>query len=68
MIKTYTLNEVDCPNCAAKLETAVSKVEGVNKATVNFFAQKLIVDVTDESVLENVLAVCKKVEPDCEVK
>ena len=41
MKKTYSI-EVDCPNCAAKIEAAVNKLDGVNKATVNFLTQKLI--------------------------
>ena len=71
MKKTYLLDEIDCANCAAKLETAIKKVEGVNSATVNFFAQKLIVDIDDDkfdSVMEQVFKVCKKMEPDCEIK
>lgn len=71
MRKTYTLDEIDCANCAAKLESAINKVSGVNKATVNFFAQKLIVDIDDDkfdNVIKEVFAVCKKMEPDCEIK
>ena len=68
MKKTFILDEIDCANCAAKLEAAINKVEGVNRATVNFFAQKLILDVESEAVIDDVLAVCKKMEPDCEIK
>lgn len=71
MKKTYLLDEIDCPNCAAKLENAIKKVEGVENATVNFFAQKLIVEAQDsqfDAVMEKVLKVIKKMEPDCEVK
>lgn len=71
MKKTYLLDEIDCANCAAKLETAINKVEGVNSAAVNFFAQKLIIDINDDkfdTVMAEVLKVCKKMEPDCEIK
>lgn len=71
MKKTYLLDEIDCANCAAKLEAAIKKVEGVNTAAVNFFAQKLIVDIDDQkfdTVIKEVFAVCKKMEPDCEIK
>lgn len=70
MTKTYKLRDLDCANCAAKLERAVSKLDGVKSATVNFFAQKLTVEVPDENadeVLAAVLKTCKKVEPDMTV-
>lgn len=41
MKKTYVLDEIDCANCASKLENAISKIDGVNSASINFFAQKL---------------------------
>ena len=61
---------VDCANCAAKVETAVKKIDGVNDATVNFMAQKLVRDADDarlDEILKEVQAVAKKVEPDCEL-
>jgi len=61
---------VDCANCAAKVEAAVKKIDGVNDATVNFMAQKLVLDVDDarfDEILKEVEAVAKKVEPDCEL-
>ena len=68
MKKTYLLDEIDCPNCAAKLEDAVSKIQGVKAAAVNFFAQKLIVEADDEKVFEAAVATVRKMFPDCEVK
>ena len=70
MTKTYKLRDLDCANCAAKLERAVSKLDGVKSASVNFFAQKLTVEVPDENadvVLASVLKTSKKVEPDMTV-
>ena len=61
---------VDCANCAAKVEAAVKKIDGVNDATVNFMAQKLVLDADDarfDQILKEVEAVAKKVEPDCEL-
>ena len=60
---------VDCANCAAKVEAAVKKIDGVNDATVNFMAQKLVLDADDarfDEILKEVEAVAKQVEPDCE--
>ncbi len=59
--------EVDCANCAAKLEEAIKKVEGVEEASVNFLTQKLTLVAADEkfdSILQEVIKVAKKVEPD----
>ena len=69
MKKRYKF-EVDCANCAAKVEEAVKKIDGVNDATVNFIAQKLVLDADDarfDEILQEVIAVAKKVEPDCEL-
>ena len=60
----------DGANCAAKVEAAVKKIDGVNDATVNFMAQKLVLDADDarfDEILKEVEAVAKKVEPDCEL-
>lgn len=67
MKKTYKLNEIDCANCAAKLEKKISAIKGVNEANVNFITQRLIVEVESESVLDEVKAVCKRFEPDMEI-
>ena len=59
--------EVDCANCAAKLEEAIKKVEGVEDANVNFLTQKLTLTAPDDrfsAVLEEVIRAAKKVEPD----
>lgn len=70
MKKTYKI-EVDCANCANLMEDAARKTNGVQNATVNFMTQKMIVEFADEQepqeVMENFLAACKKVEPDCEI-
>lgn len=70
MKKTFNLDEICCANCAAKLETAIKKIDGVQNAAINFFAQKLILELEDgnvDAVIKEVIAVCKKIEPDCKV-
>lgn len=70
MKKTYKC-EVDCANCAAKMEDAIKKIEGVIDARVNFMTQKLMISAVDEvydQVLEEAIKACKKVEPDCEIE
>jgi cation transport ATPase len=58
MRKTFKM-EVDCANCAAKVEHAIAQIDGVNACTVNFMTQKLVLDC-DESRLEEILAAAKK--------
>lgn len=71
MKKTYEI-EVDCANCAQKMEDAAKTVEGVADATVSFMTQKMKVVFQDgadaEDVMKNVLEACKKVESDCDIK
>ena len=71
MKKTYKI-DVDCANCANKMEEAARKTSGVKDATVNFMTLKMIVEFEDgqdsAQVMENVLKACKKVEPDCEIQ
>ena len=70
MKKTYKI-DVDCANCANKMEEAANKTAGVKNATVNFMALKMIVEFEDgadvKSVMQDVLKNCKKVEDDCEI-
>lgn len=68
MKKRFRLTNLDCANCAAKMETAIRKIDGVQDATVSFMAQKLTIDADEErfdGIMQEVAAVCKKVEPDC---
>ena len=71
MKKTYKI-EVDCANCANLMEDATKKTEGVADAVVNFMTQKMTVEFAEGSdpktVMQSVLKVCKKVEPDCEIE
>ncbi len=70
MKKTYQLENLDCANCAAKMERAIRKIDGVHSASIHFLTQKLILEA-DETNLENILKesikVCKKVDSDCSI-
>lgn len=70
MKKTYQI-EVDCANCALKMEEAAKKVEGVQGATVSFMTQKMKVEFAEgtdvKAVMQNVRKACKRVEDDCEI-
>ena len=69
-VKKYKI-EVDCANCANKMEEAANNTNGVKNAVVNFMTLKMTVDFEDgadpKSVMENVLKNCRKVEDDCEI-
>ena len=70
MKKKFKLEDLDCANCAAKMENAIKKIDGVNDATVSFLAQKMTIDAVDEKfddIMKEVVAVCAKVEPDCKI-
>ena len=69
MKKTYKI-EVDCANCAAKVEAAVGKLDGVNKATVNFLTQKLTVeaDGDPDALLGQITKLGKKVDRDFRIE
>ena len=70
MKKSYKI-DVDCANCANKMEDAAKKTEGVKDATVNFMTLKMIVEFADghdpKTVMQAVRKNCKKVEDDCEI-
>ena len=70
MKKSYKI-DVDCANCANKMEEAAKKTEGVKNAVVNFMALKMEVEFDEgadaAAVMKTVLKNCKKVEEDCEI-
>ncbi|MDD3346088.1 heavy metal-associated domain-containing protein [Oscillibacter sp.] len=70
MKKRFQLTNLDCANCAAKMETAIRKLDGVQSATVSFLTQKMTVEA-DEARFDEIMAeavrICKKIEPDCVV-
>ena len=70
MKKHFKLRDLDCANCAAKMEEAIKKLDGVNSATVSFMTQKLTLDADDarfDEILQQAVKICKKVEPGCTI-
>jgi copper chaperone CopZ len=70
MKKKFKLNEIDCANCALKLEESIKEISGVKDAKVNYMMQKLTVEADEadmDGVVEKVLAACRRLEPDMEV-
>lgn len=70
MKKTFKLEDLDCAHCAAKMEDAIRKLEGVNSVSISFMTQKLVLDAQDdrfEQILDEAVKICKKVEPDCRI-
>ncbi len=70
MKKRFKLVDLDCANCAAKMEDAIKKVDGVKDATVSFVMQKRTVEADDarfDDIMKEIVKVCKRVEPDCEI-
>lgn len=68
MKKTFKLIDLDCANCAAKMENGIKKLDGVIDAKVSFMTQKLTIEAEDESfdkIMKQAQKVCRKIEPDC---
>ena len=71
MKKRYKLENLCCSNCAAKIEEGIRRIPGVKDAAIAFMAQKLTIDADDEgfdAIMQEVIRVTKKVEPDCVIK
>ena len=71
MRKTFAMIDLDCANCAAKMERAISEIAGVSFASVSYMTQKLTIEAPDEvfeSVLREAQKRVKKIEPDCRIK
>ena len=70
MRKSYRLDEIDCANCARKLQEELATLDGVDAVSVNFMTQKLTLSAADDrfdDVLGRVVALAAKIEPDCEI-
>lgn len=70
MKKTYKMVDLDCANCAAKMEEAIKKIEGVTSASISFMAQRLSIEAEEsrlEDIMKQAVKACKKIEPDCEI-
>ena len=71
MKKVIAMQDLDCANCAAKMEQSIRKIEGVTSVSINFMAQKMTLEVADdnfEEVIAKIKAAIKKIEPDCKLK
>lgn len=70
MKKVYRLQDLDCANCAAKMERAIAKIDGVTSANVSFMSQRLTIEADEEKIdgiVKEAVKVCKKIEPDCRI-
>ena len=69
MRKAFKLQDLDCANCAAKMENGIKSIDGVRSATVSFMTQKLVLEADDrfDAVLDEAERVCRKIEPDCAI-
>ena len=70
MKKVFRLKDLDCANCAAKMERSINKIDGVESASVSFMSQKLTIEADEsrfDSIMDEVVKVCSRVEPDCEI-
>ena len=71
MKKKFKLVDLDCANCAAKMDDAIKKIDGVSDASVSFMSQKMTIEAEDsrfDAIMQEVVKVCKKVEPDCVIQ
>lgn len=66
----YKLEDLDCANCAAKMERAVAKIEGVSSIHISFITQKMTIELDEtkaDEIIREVIKTCKRVEPDCTI-
>lgn len=70
MKKNFKMQDLDCANCAAKMERAIAKIDGVNSVSISFMGQRMSIEAEEscfEEVMEKVVKACRKVEPDCKI-
>lgn len=70
MKKVFKLEDLDCANCAAKMERAVAKLDGVDSVSVSFMAQRMAIEAGEarfDEIMERVEKACRKIEPDCRI-
>ena len=70
MKKTFQLIDLDCANCARKMEESIQKIDGVISATVSFMTQKMTIEADDarfDDIVKEAVKRCRRVEPDCQV-
>ena len=67
MKKVFKIEDLCCANCAAKIETAIGKLDGVERASINFMAEKLIIEAEEsmlDSIIKEAVKIAKRIEPD----
>ena len=70
MKKVFKMEDLDCANCAAKMEKAIKNIDGVEEASVSCMSQKLTLTADDDKfddIVKQAVKICKKVEPDCRI-
>lgn len=70
MKKVFKLEDLDCANCAAKMERAVARLDGVDSVSVSFMAQRMAIEADEarfDEIMERVEKACRKIEPDCRI-
>lgn len=70
MKKTFRLEDLDCANCAAKMENGIRKLDGVQSATVSFLSQRMTIEAEEsdfDDIMKKVVSLCRKIEPDCRI-
>lgn len=70
MKKIFKMNDLDCAHCADRMEQAIAKIDGVSSVTVNFLAQKMIIEADDlkfDEIMKQAQKAVKKVDSDCEI-
>jgi copper chaperone CopZ len=70
MKKIYNLEDLECAHCAAKMETAINKIDGVISASISFMTQKLTIEAEEkdlDKILKAAQKAIKKIEPDCRI-
>ena len=71
MKKVIAMQDLDCANCASKMEQAIRKIDGVQSCSINFMLQRMTLELDDansEEIIKQIKAAVKKIEPDCKLK
>lgn len=71
MKRTFELEDLDCANCAAKIEAAIAKLDGVEAVSVNYIMQKMTIETSDDefdAVMKKTVKLCRRIEPDMRIK
>ena len=71
MKKVIKMENLECANCAAKMEAAIRKIDGVKEVSISFMLQKMTLEADNnvfDAVVEQAKKICKKIEPDCTLK